>query len=511
MRRIFFIIQKNLRENLGLKIGLITGVTVILTVLLLVGVFGAIQISLISKFSMIQILLTLGILIAGFSILVISISTNLLVQRPLLRLIDAIHQAETGNLKAQADVSSEDEIGQVSTQFNEMLGKIHDLERNKLDTQRLLTVAQEELKFKKVLEEKAQIIASTNRKLEESLNELSVLYNISQGLTGSIDPEELCNLLGDGILKNIPMEDFAIMLMNEESKQLEVKSALGFKQEDSIRELIFDLNEGVCGKVAKTKRLVYIANTSIEPKYLHYKGAKPENGSFLSIPLVAKNLLLGVMNFSRSGIDAFSNQEIRLLQAIGSQVAMALENARLYAKTKELSLTDELTKVYNRRHFQKMIEMEYKRTKRFHRALSLMMIDVDYFKKFNDTYGHLEGDKILVELADRLSDNLREVDTVARYGGEEFSVLLPNTNLEEAEKVANKLREVVRSMPVNQRNGMGLQVTVSIGVAALDANSDSTEDLINHADIALYQAKASGRDMVRLYIKSEHISLRAVE
>jgi two-component system cell cycle response regulator len=139
------------------------------------------------------------------------------------------------------------------------------------------------------------------------------------------------------------------------------------------------------------------------------------------------------------------------------------------------------------------------------------MIDVDYFKKFNDRYGHLEGDKVLVELSARLSANLREVDTIARYGGEEFAVLLPNTNLQEAGQVADKLREVVRQLPVNQRNGNSKKVTVSVGVATFEDHLETTEDFINHADIALYHAKAGGRDKVKLFSKKEPPSLRAVE
>src|SRR5262249_20204166 len=154
-------------------------------------------------------------------------------------------------------------------------------------------------------------------------------------------------------------------------------------------------------------------------------------------------LSLGAINFSRAEVDGFSTRDIRLLTTVAGQVAIALENARLYAKTKELTLIDELTRVYNRRHFQKILEMEFKRAKRFRRPLSLLMIDVDHFKEFNDTFGHLEGDHVLTDLAAVLADNLREVDTVARYGGEEFSVILPNTGLEDASGVAVKLKILV--------------------------------------------------------------------
>ncbi len=499
-----------IRENVGLKIGVATALATFLLVIALVIFFGAIQVPLISRFSVIQILLVLAILTAAISILVVSITTTFLVQRPLNRLMTAIREAEAGDLKTQARVESRDEIGQVASQFNEMLAKINELEATKFEADRKLTVARAELRYKQELEEKARIISSTNFRLEESLKELSVLFNISQAMTASIDPEELCNLLGDVVVKNIGISDFAILLLNEENQKLEVKAARGFKKGDQVRSTTFDWGEGISGQAVKNKQTVYIPDTSKDPFYMHYKGAKSEDGSFLCLPIVAKNLVLGAVHFSRNSIDAFSPQEIRLLTTIAGQVAIALENARLYAKTKELSLVDELTRVYNRRHFQNILEMECKRARRFQRPLSLLMIDVDHFKKFNDGHGHLEGDHLLVELASVFSNNLREVDTLARYGGEEFSVILPNTSGEDAEQVGLKLKELVQKITLPKLKNKKPLITVSVGVSTFFADSNSVEDLINHADIALYKAKARGRNRVVVY-REAGAQLRAVE
>jgi len=278
-----------IRENVGLKIGVATGIAIFLIVLLLVGIVASIPVALISKFSLIKVLLVLAILIAAFSALVITISTNLLIQRPLSRLMGAIRRAESGDLKARARVDSEDEIGQVASQFNEMLAKVTSLEGMKLDAERRLTVAHEELKYKTVLEEKARIISSTNQKLEGTLRELSILYNISQVMTASIDPEELCNLLGDVITKNVGVLDFAILLLDPDTQQLEVKAALGFKRNDQVRGLAFDLGEGITGKAVQTKTPTYIPDTSKDANYLRYKGVQEEGKSFLCLPIVAKD------------------------------------------------------------------------------------------------------------------------------------------------------------------------------------------------------------------------------
>ena len=500
-----------IRENLGLKIGFAAGLAILVIVLILEAFFASVHIPLIDKMSMLQIVLVTGILIALFSVLMISIATSLLIQRPLTRLMAAIRKAESGDLKTRAKVFSNDELGQVAVQFNEMLAKIDGLEKTRLKAEHQLTVAKEELRYKAMLEEKASIISSTNRQLEESLKELSILFNITQALNTSIDPEELCNKLGDVILKNMEVDDFAILLLNEETQDLEVKAARGFRKNDKVRELIFHVGEGVSGQVASAKEPVYIPDTSKDVDYLHYKGVQADSGSFLCIPLLVKNVILGVINFTRKDIAAFSKQEIRMLTIVGGQMAIALENARLYIKTKELSLIDDLTRVYNRRHFHKILEMEFKRAKRFKRPLSLLMIDVDHFKRFNDSFGHLEGDRLLVELAAIFKNNLREIDTVSRYGGEEFAVILPNTSLKDGEKVGLKLNKFVFEMSTNRKRTLKRKVTVSVGVSSFSSDADTMDDLINHADIALYKAKAKGRNRVISFLDPTPTSLRVVE
>jgi diguanylate cyclase (GGDEF)-like protein len=508
LKRIWHIV----RENLGLKIGVLTGSTVLLVVLLLVGSFGSLHSPLISKLSLIQILLVMGILIAGFSMLVIFVATTLMIQRPLSRLMRAIHRAQGGDLTTRARVGIHDEIGQVAQQFNEMLEQIQGLEHTRLRHEHQLTAAQEELRYKQALEEKASVIATTNRRLEQTLKELSILFSISQSLTSSIDPEELCNQLSTVILKNMEVDDFAILLLNDELGELEVKAARGFRKTEKVRELRFKIGEGISGHVAQNKEAIYIADTSLDTEYMHYKGVKKENGSFLSLPIVTKNKLLGVINFSRKDVDSFSAQEQRMLTTMAGQVAIALENAKLYEKTKELSLIDDLTHLYNRRHFLKILDMEFKRASRFQRPLSLLMIDVDHFKKFNDTFGHLEGDKLLEELSLVFKNNLREIDTVARYGGEEFAVILPNTPLAQSEKVGFKLNKYVREMCGKSHKNHQRTISVSIGVSAYPTDADSPEDLINHADIALYRAKAKGRDQVITHREvGDKFPLRIVE
>ncbi|MFO1519346.1 MAG: diguanylate cyclase [bacterium] len=500
-----------IRENVGWKIAVVTSAALLFVAVLLIGSFSLIPVQIFSKFNLIQILMVVVTLMTFLSVLVINIATVGLIQKPLDRLIHAIAQAESGNLTVRAQVKSQDEIGELTTKFNEMLGKIGELESRKIRTERDLILAQEDLKYKKMLEEKAQIIEETNRQLNRSVNDLSVLYRVSQMISSTIVPEELYNVLIDVVVETLGFQEFALLVFDDATKRLQVKAAYGFKDNQKVKGLTFGMGEGISGHVAKDREMVYIKDTAKDPTYLHYKGEKMEEGSFLSLPIISHNRLLGVMNFSRPGVDSFSAMDIKLLNSLGSQVAVSIENARLFEKTKELSVTDELTRVYNRRHFQTMLQMEFKRAKRFGRNLSLLMIDVDYFKQYNDTYGHVDGDKVLEEIATILAENVREVDTVARYGGEEFSLILTHTTAEEAAHVAEKLAKLVEKHGFKpQEDKPETHVTISVGVANFPDDSDNMETLIDRADMALYEAKKRGRNRVVRYTEVKSSGLKAV-
>ncbi len=366
---------KLIRENVGWKIAVITSIALLFVAVLMIASFSVIPVQIFSKFNLIQILVILVLLLTFLAVLVINISTATFIQKPIDRLIHAINQARSGNLKAKTPVNSVDEIGELSDQFNKMLEKIGELDARKMRTERELIHAQEELKYKKVLEEKSSIIEKTNHQLEKSVKELSVLYEVSQMISSTLEPDELYHIMLE-VVKTLGFHEFALLVFDDESRKLVVKTAYGFQDNQKVKDLIFDLGEGISGLAAQKREPIYIKDTSKDHTYLHYKGEKMEEGSFFSIPLVSHEHLMGVMNFTRPGVDSFSKNEIRLLNSLANQIAIAMENTRLYAKTKELSVTDELTHIYNRRHFQNMLQMEWRRAKRFNRNISLLMYQV---------------------------------------------------------------------------------------------------------------------------------------
>jgi diguanylate cyclase (GGDEF)-like protein len=206
-----------------------------------------------------------------------------------------------------------------------------------------------------------------------------------------------------------------------------------------------------------------------------------------------------------------SKDEIEQLANFFNQMALQLKDTRHklegYSKQLEnelkesnvLAITDTLTNVFNHRYFQEQLNLEVKRSQRYNRILSLIMFDIDTFKTYNDRYGHLEGDRILREIALLMKRNVRQMDTVSRYGGEEFTIILPETDLKGAKAVAEKIKREVEEMSlVNEKTKEVIKITVSAGVAMYE-HGLSKDNLIARADQALYQAKAEGKNKVCVF------------
>ncbi len=174
-----------------------------------------------------------------------------------------------------------------------------------------------------------------------------------------------------------------------------------------------------------------------------------------------------------------------------------------YRTIKKMSITDDLTKIYNRRYFHHRLDDEVKRVSRYNRPLSLLIVDIDYFKKINDLYGHPVGDDVLVTVADMLNTNVRNVDVTARYGGEEFVIIMPETNAQDAYTTGEKLRKKIELHTFELPDGRKFQITASFGVSSINLLHkdipDKAKQLIKNADDALYDAKESGRNSVMLY------------
>ncbi|MFZ5901957.1 MAG: histidine kinase N-terminal 7TM domain-containing protein [Chloroflexota bacterium] len=217
--------------------------------------------------------------------------------------------------------------------------------------------------------------------------------------------------------------------------------------------------------------------------------------SWLGVPLIVHNQIIGLLAIDSREVNHFSQDDIQLASTFASQVAVAIENARLFDEVQQLAITDGLTGLYNRRYFMELAQSEFERARRYKRHLSAMMFDIDHFKKVNDTCGHPFGDMVLQKIAGLCKEKLREADPIARYGGEEFIALIVEAGGKHAKMVGERLRKEVEKM-VTQHEKADIRVTVSVGIAEMNNDTPTIESLIARADQALYVAKHKGRNSV---------------
>jgi len=219
----------------------------------------------------------------------------------------------------------------------------------------------------------------------------------------------------------------------------------------------------------------------------------------LLVPVVTDESVIALMRLTRSREKPFSTDELRFLEAVANQTALALERVKLIAFLENLSITDALTGIANRRHFEWRLSEEVERARRYKYPLSALLLDLDHFKQVNDNYGHQIGDIVLQQVAQRLKSSLRRTDFLARYGGEEFVVLAPQTPAERAIILGERLRQVIAESPITVSDDLQIRITLSVGIAVFPDHAQNESELIGAADAALYKAKQMGRNRVCMF------------
>ncbi len=221
--------------------------------------------------------------------------------------------------------------------------------------------------------------------------------------------------------------------------------------------------------------------------------------SHLTLPLTIEGEILGCVSLNSHQSNAFDAEDLQFFSVIGYQMAATLKHFQRFSSIKTIAIYDSLTNLYNRRYFEERLTGETQRAFYGGTSLSLIMIDIDHFKKINDTFGHTEGDKVLQEIASLLKNSVRKKDTVARYGGEEFVLILPEAGLEEATMIAERIRRLVEQTPLTIGK-VQMNITVSLGISNFPTHrAKSKEELVKMADQALYEAKRAGRNRVCVF------------
>jgi diguanylate cyclase (GGDEF)-like protein len=219
-------------------------------------------------------------------------------------------------------------------------------------------------------------------------------------------------------------------------------------------------------------------------------------GGFAAFPIVTNSRLSGLLAVAGKPVARINAETEAFLAQIANQAQIVMENSRLFDRIKNLSIRDGLTNLYNHRHSIELLTNEFERVGRYETGVSLLMVDIDHFKRINDAHGHPVGDSVLREVARVLKDTLRAVDSLGRYGGEEFIAILPHTSHDEALQTADRLRRAIEEH-LFRCAGKELRTTVSVGVASFPSDTvDAPADLVREADKALYRAKEGGRNRV---------------
>lgn len=335
-------------------------------------------------------------------------------------------------------------------------------------------------------------IRDRERTLRQDQQEAQVVRDFTD-LVQRIDREEdLMAALEQALRRNLEAEVVQVLLRVAEGEGLESRIPT-LAPEERERHRILG-NAMLCRAMQKGGAVQLDA---MAPTACICSLGVPGKGSYLCVPLVASGQVMGLVNLQAKRAGHFTPRLQRIAEACISVVASALQYLRALDLAQEQAIRDGLTGTLNRRFLDEVLLKEVDQALRRKDALSALMLDIDHFKQFNDTFGHEAGDKVLRVFARCLREQVRTGDVVARYGGEEFSVLLPHTSHEEAADLAERLRKTVEALPLPEPEfPKGCRVTVSIGVATLPDHASDAEGLLGAADKALYGAKGGGRNRV---------------
>lgn len=430
--------------------------------------------------------------------------------RPLAELSGAAERVSEGDLDVRVPVHGRDEVAQLALSFNRMTAQTQSY---------------------------VQALTSSRDQMRGQLGRLG------QTLTATLDLDRILEVILDTAMVTAGAEAGAILLVDvDDADQLRQRAGegdLGIEQPASIR-----IGEGILGSIAASGAPAHGRIT--EGRFGEHRRAatEPDAATIVAVPFYGRQPVdrertpgrpqaeaerprqdfaakrstpepeygsippgggvLGVLVvYNRVAGEDFEPGDVDTLRTFAGQAAVAVENVLLHRQAQRLSLTDPLTGLWNYRFMQTSLRREAERTRRYQRPSALLAIDLDRFKTVNDTYGHPVGDQVLIELARRITGQIREVDLAFRHGGEEFMVLLPETDAVGAEVVAERLGRSVAARPFKVNDATGgreLRISVSIGIAVLGEHADTANAVLAAADEALYAAKAAGRGTWRVAV-----------
>ncbi|MEK9630000.1 MAG: sensor domain-containing diguanylate cyclase [Nitrospinota bacterium] len=335
------------------------------------------------------------------------------------------------------------------------------------------------------------LLKKQNNLLGDSLEALDHLIYLQKSIN-LLSSEEICKVMAEKLPYILSVKYFSFFLFDKDHKRLNLMSHNHPELKEGLS--IYQNDSPIMKEAMTTGRYIFEQDFSSSRYFRGRKNPLFKCEFLVSIPLMIENEIIGVMNLNDNDKGFFNVGDLDFALNVSEFVALSISNALLFEKVEKLSVTDGLTGLDNHQQMQALLKNEVIRSQRYSSPLSIIMLDIDHFKNVNDTYGHQMGDDILLDFATTMKKFCRSNDVAARYGGEEFILILPETKVEGAKYIAERIREEMASQTFSYK-GTDFKVTVSCGIAEFDPERIKTPaDLINIADQALYRAKNEGRN-----------------
>ena len=379
---------------------------------------------------------------------------------------------------------------------------IVDADRNILGVQGVSRDTTERQKYEKELLEARSLAEARSKDAQEALQREQQLHAITRTISSSMELDTILSDLLRQTLEITNSQETQLGLLTDDG--LNIHFQYGMNQSESYlldRKIPRDLKYLAWQIVDKRKGII-LGSSEFGDQNEWLEGYQKVDGAtgFMGVPVMSGLTVMGVLGvFTNDPNREFTAFDLAMMESIGNQAGIAIQNAYLFAEVNQLAITDPLTRLYNRRYFFNLARVELERTRRYGHDLSIIMMDIDLFKRVNDTYGHLGGDEVLVQMSECIRMTLRQIDLASRYGGEEVVILLPETDLQSARKTAERLCQSIHDMKVSF-NGREISITVSVGVSSYEnQNIVDISKMLDQADQAMYRAKENGRNQVMVW------------
>ncbi|MBI4685106.1 MAG: sensor domain-containing diguanylate cyclase [Nitrospirae bacterium] len=327
----------------------------------------------------------------------------------------------------------------------------------------------------------------------KQLKILTALVRVHHSIGADLELERIALILVGELTSILPCDGCAIMVFDENNVQILAEK--GFKKMFGEKGFTTDLP--AIKHIIQTKQSIYTGDIT-ESQAASCVPLGCLMNSLICTPIIVDDCVRGIVHLDSEKKNSFTDEDLQFVELLAKEISIAVARSIKYSQVKSLAAIDVLTRCYNRRIMDEDLDVYISCYHRYKRTFSLMMIDIDWFKIFNDSHGHQKGDKVLKKIVDLFRHSIRTCDKVYRYGGEEFVILLPETEKAGAIVVAQRIQKAVELFQFagEEESQPNKKITVSIGVASFPADTDSKESLIKSADSALYMAKQSGRNKV---------------